>query len=184
VLGASGRRAFRVLSFGIGLFIGAAATSLSLHVVRVLLAPVLNLAPNVIVMLVAACVLLLSLREIGLLRFWLPENRRLVPETVFRLGDFFGSLQFGMEMGSGARTYVSSSIPYMLVLLGFWSGHFVELMVGAIGFALGREIMTVLSVASGESSKWDDHYRAGTVWQRFGLVLFLGIDTAVLAQGN
>jgi hypothetical protein len=39
--------------------------------------------------LVTAFAIAVLLREYGLIRFPLPENRRLVPESVFRLGRFF-----------------------------------------------------------------------------------------------
>ncbi|WP_418062697.1 hypothetical protein [Pimelobacter simplex] len=174
----------RVLSFGSGLLGGALLAGTAVVVLAALVRPALAAVEGASSPLVAVLVGVLALREIGLLTFRLPENRRLVPETVFRLGDFFGPFQFGLEMGSGVRTYVSSSLPYMLLLVGLWSGRPADLWVAAVGFAAGRYVTTLLSVASGEASRWDASYRAQVRLHRAGLTAFLVTTVVLLVYGS
>ncbi|HEX5088540.1 MAG TPA: hypothetical protein VFV89_12090 [Nocardioides sp.] len=123
----------------------------------------------------AAVAVPLALRELGVLKFWLPENRRLVPETVFRLGPVFGSMQFGIEMGTGMRTFVTSSVPYILLVDALLSRSLVVAIYAAVGFAVGRALMTVLSVMSGEATTWDFQFHRLRAWSLAGLVAFLGL---------
>lgn len=182
MLGASGRRAFRVAVFGLGLLSGAFATAIVAWILVSLVAPALDIWPPLRAIIVFSGLGLISLRELGILRFWLPENRRLVPETVFRLGDFFGPLQFGIEMGSGFRTYVSSSLPYAFLLLTLCASDFWAVCFGAVGFATGRELMTVLSVASADPGNWDTVFRRDFVARRLAHVVFVAAAIVVVLR--
>ncbi|MFD2349460.1 MauE/DoxX family redox-associated membrane protein [Nonomuraea ferruginea] len=66
-----------------------------------------------VVVVVAAIVLLLQ--EIGVLRFPILQNARLVPQFVTRI-PFWGSVQFGMEMGTGMRTYSPTALPHIMAI--------------------------------------------------------------------
>jgi hypothetical protein len=123
--------------------------------------------------LALALLILLVPRELDVLRYRLPQNARLVPETVFRLGAFFGPFQFGVEMGSGLRTYVSSTLPYMLIVAVFFESSFLSAVAASLGFALGRALMTSLSAASGEATLWDRTFKRQRAFHRAGLVVFL-----------
>jgi hypothetical protein len=102
------------------------------------------------------------LRQFGVLSFSLPENRRLVPETVFRLGRHLGPLQFGLEMGTGARTYLPSGLPYVgAVLVAMTASLPLALCAGA-GFGLGRALMALSSlrfVGGGDTDSWHQEWR-------------------------
>ncbi|MFJ2032059.1 hypothetical protein [Streptosporangium sp. NPDC087985] len=80
------------------------------------------------------------LREFDVLKFPLLQNARLVPQFV-AMTPFWGSVQFGAEMGTGMRTYSPTGLPHImalcLLLLGSWSD---ALLAGA-GFALARALM-------------------------------------------
>jgi hypothetical protein len=98
-------------------------------------------------------------REVGLLRFGLPENRRLVPERVAGLGDM-GALQFGFELGTGMRTYSPSALPHLAllgVLLVVPPGGGLVL---AAGFALGRLAMPLLSNAYADDGSWSARWHS------------------------
>ncbi|RMI33095.1 hypothetical protein [Streptomyces triticirhizae] len=95
-------------------------------------------------------------RDAGLVRLRLPQNARQVPQDVLQRDLVRGALQFGFEMGTGVRTYVSASLPYALaagVLLANDGG--VALATG-LGFALGRAATPTLRFASGAGEEWDD----------------------------
>lgn len=107
------------------------------------------------VALVAAALVAVTLREFGVVSFRLPENRRLVPDTVFRLGRFFGPFQFGLEMGTGIRTYVPSGLPYVTAVgIALLASPVVGIVTG-LGFGLGRSLMTVSNVRYGGDGDWD-----------------------------
>jgi hypothetical protein len=103
--------------------------------------------------------LVVLLRQSGLLSIPLPENRRLVPETVFRLGRHLGPLQFGLEMGTGARTYLPSGLPHVgAVAVAMTASAPLALCAGA-GFGLGRALMTLSSMRYGADDGWDREWR-------------------------
>jgi hypothetical protein len=105
----------------------------------------------------ALCVVLL--KEWGVLSFTLPENRRLVPESVFRLGRHLGPLQFGIEMGTGARTYLPSGLPYVgAVAVALMAPVPAALCAGA-GFGLGRALMTTSNLRYSTDNGWDAEWR-------------------------
>jgi hypothetical protein len=106
------------------------------------------------------------LRDLHLVKFWLPQNHRQVPQEVLRRGMRVGSLQFGFEMGTGVRTYVSATAPYVVAagLLLTQQNLFAALMVGA-GFGAGRAATALLRVASTLSVEdWNAHLRPRLRW--------------------
>lgn len=100
-------------------------------------------------------------RELHLLRYPLPQNDRQVPTEVFRRGPLVGSLIFGLELGVGFRTKVTSAIPYIsvavLVLGGV--GPLSAVVLGC-GFAAGRFMMPLLRQISPRRDAWDDGLHA------------------------
>jgi hypothetical protein len=106
--------------------------------------------------ILAIIALAMVLRDLDVLRFNLPQNSRLVPQTIFLKGQLLAAFQFGLELGSGVRTYVSSSAPYLLLaaVLLFGPHLAIALMVG-IGFGLGRASTAALRYWSSNGDKWD-----------------------------
>jgi hypothetical protein len=100
--------------------------------------------------LVAAPVLL---REVGLVRFGVPQNARLVPEDVQHLRRW-GALQFGFEMGTGMRTYSPSALPHLVLAAVLLVVPLPAAFALAAGFALGRLAMPVLSNAWSDDGSW------------------------------
>src|SRR5215471_18634275 len=78
------------------------------------------------------------LQERGLLRLRLPENRRLVPESVFRLGRHLG-----------ARTYLPSALPYAAAAAVLLLASAPAALGAGAGFGLGRALMTTSSLRHG-----------------------------------
>lgn len=99
--------------------------------------------------------LAVAAREFGLVGFWLPENRRLVPEHVTRHGAFFGPLQFGFEMGTGMRTYVPSGLPHVLAASVLLLATPLTALVAGLGFAFGRSLMTAANLRYDGEHGWD-----------------------------
>jgi hypothetical protein len=119
-------------------------------------------------------------RYLGIVRFPVPENRRLVPETVFRHGAFFAPLQFGIEMGTGARTYVTSNLPYMLALMVLLVADIPAGLAAGVGFGVGRALMTWAATWSPETSAWHEKWaRNNGVFAAALMVAFLGLVVVV-----
>lgn len=144
-----------------GLVLGALATAMGLLVVGSLVR--LAFPVSVWRWVLGAAVVALVLRELGLVRFWLPQNKRLVPEHVHRHGKAFGPLQFGFEMGTSLRTYTPSALPHAAALaVALLAGPLAAILVG-VGFGLGRSAMTLGNLNFSRDNSWDvawlDHER-------------------------
>lgn len=148
-------------AFCLGLMLGGVASAACLLVVGSL---VRVAAPSIVLAVaVVAWFAVIAVREFGLLTFGLPQNARLVPESVFRHGRFFGPLQFGLEMGTGVRTYVTSGLPYVAAVLVALAASPAGAVVAGVGFGLGRSMMTTSNLRYSDDNTWDlawtDHER-------------------------
>ncbi|PID53443.1 MAG: hypothetical protein CSA58_08995 [Micrococcales bacterium] len=175
-------RGLPVSAFGLGLVVGALVSA---TVVLTAGSLVRVLAPDwVWVWVVVAWFAVVAVREFGWLHIVLPQNARLVPQTVFRHGRFFGPFQFGLEMGTGVRTYVTSGLPYVLVpVIAFLASWPAAVCVG-VGFGLGRLLMTAANLRFGNDGQWDDvfarHQRTISVLLVAGFAVSLAAVVASL----
>jgi hypothetical protein len=100
------------------------------------------------------------LRELGLVRIRLPQNARQIPQDVLQRDVRRGAVQFGFELGTGVRTYVSASAPYVLAVALLLAGQRLGVAVLAgIGFGVGRALTPLARRASGDGDRWDDDLR-------------------------
>jgi len=148
-------------AFCLGLILGGLASALSLLVVGSI---VRVAAPSlVLIVVVLAWFGVIVVREFGLVRFKLPQNARLVPQSVFRHGRFFGPLQFGLEMGTGVRTYVTSGLPYAALVLVLLIAEPAGAVAAGVAFGLGRSLMITSNLRYSDDNSWDfawsDHER-------------------------
>ncbi|MEU7786670.1 MULTISPECIES: hypothetical protein [unclassified Amycolatopsis] len=146
------------LAFCAGLVCGGALTALVLVVAGSLLRAPLPVAVRWGVVAVALAAVLL--RETGVWSFRLPENRRLVPDTVFRLGRHLGPLQFGFEMGTGVRTYLPSGLPYVAAVAVALTAPLPAALAAGAGFGLGRALMTTANTRYDTEGGWDGEWLA------------------------
>lgn len=140
--------------FCVGLVLGAVLSALVLWVVSGLATPVPEpVRYGVVVALAVAGVA----RDAGWVSFPLPQNARQVPQNVLSDHVARGSLQFGFEMGTGVRTYVSATVPYVLAaaLLLTAPDLGTAIATGA-GFGLGRGLTPSARYASTDGEEWDD----------------------------
>lgn len=161
-------------AFGFGLVIGGILSAATLVTIGSMLRPVL---PGALVAVAVTVVFVgMALREVGVFSLALPQNARLVPETVFRHGPFWGPFEFGLEMGTGVRTYVTSGLPYVLLLLVALAAPWQAALVAGFGFGAGRFVMTSASLRL-ETGVWDRLFDAHAVRLR---PLLLGAFAAAL----
>jgi hypothetical protein len=132
---------------------GGMLSALALMTVGHLVTPV----PGVLRVMLLLCIAVIAiLRDLGLVRVALPENQRLIPHEVFLAHPWRGAAQFGFEMGTGVRTYVSSSAPYVLAaaLLLLTPPVLTAALAGA-AFGLGRSAMVWMRFAAPDPTEWD-----------------------------
>ncbi|MEV8372842.1 hypothetical protein AB0P21_08885 [Kribbella sp. NPDC056861] len=86
----------------------------------------------------------------------LPQNRRLVPQSVIPHADFRGPLQFGFEMGTGVRTFTPTALPHALVLVVLLIGGLGPGLLAGLGFGIGRALMPLARTYSGDPEGWDN----------------------------
>ncbi|MFC4852059.1 hypothetical protein [Actinophytocola glycyrrhizae] len=142
-----------MLLFDVGLVLGAVLSALVLWVAGGLATPVPSALRYGIVVAVAV---LGVLRDAGAVRFPLPQNARQVPRTVWDDDVAKGSLRFGFEMGTGVRTYVSATVPYVLVAaLVLTAPGLVTSVAAGAGFGLGRALTPTVRYAARDGDMWD-----------------------------
>jgi hypothetical protein len=143
--------------FTVGLAAGGVTSTVVIWAASGLVSHVAD--PVAAAILVAVGLFVLA-QETRLTRVRLPNNRRQVPQEVFTDGPYRAAVQFGFELGTGVRTYLPSSVPYLLVvallLLQPTLGHAV---VAGASFGLGRAAMTAARNASPDVDRWDIRLR-------------------------
>lgn len=105
--------------------------------------------------LVAAAFAMFALHEFGVVRLRLPQYARQVPEAISDDGAGLGALQFGFEMGTGARTHMTSALPHALVVGVLLIAGWRHAVIAGLLFGAGRALMTLSRVASPDEERWD-----------------------------
>jgi len=95
-------------------------------------------------------------RDLHVLRIPLPQSERQVPRTVFHKGSIPAAGQFGFELGTGLRTYLPSTLPYVLGL-GIWllAPSLSYALAAGVGFGLGRGLMALWRYVARSCDAWD-----------------------------
>ncbi|HEX2057849.1 MAG TPA: hypothetical protein VHI71_05720 [Actinomycetota bacterium] len=105
--------------------------------------------------LVLACAALACVVDAAGSASRLPQNGRQVPKEIDRRGPVVAALQFGFELGTGARTYVTSAAPYAALAAVVFLGDVPAAMSAGFGFGMGRAAMTTLRFVSRDVDAWD-----------------------------
>lgn len=174
-----GQRAI-ITMFAFGLMLGGTATALALWMLSGL--------PSVSPSYVQASVLIgLAMaavaRDLEIVRFPLPQSARQIPKTVFHRGIVRGTLRFGFELGTGIRTFLPSTTPYVLAAAVLLQAERVSvaIMAGA-SFGLGRSAMPAMRYLSGAPEDWDDRMASRTRWLiRLSSLLALAVILLLIA---
>lgn len=162
--------------FTAGLITGGTLSALVLWLVSGLASPVPEVGRYSAIVFVAA---LAVLRDLGFVRVWVPQNARQIPQDVLQRNVVRGSLQFGFELGTGVRTYVSASTPYVLAIALLLSSPSLLVAVAAgVGFGLGRAATPLIRYASGAGDEWDERLRT-----RLRFITVTGAMTATTTFG-
>ena len=147
--------------FLLGSLLGAATTSFGLTIVAGLISPVPHGARAATAVVGLG---ILILRELRVVEFALPENRRQIPRETFNRRPARAAFRFAFELGTGVRTYVTTSAPYALALVLVLAPRdgTVDALTGAgavaVGYGLGRSLVVMQNAALGrpavEPPRW------------------------------
>ncbi|HEX2314092.1 MAG TPA: hypothetical protein VHJ17_10175 [Thermomonospora sp.] len=143
---ASTRQGGVLALFTAGLLLGGVPSALVLWLLSGLSEPLPEEGRWAAVLGVAAAGVL---REFGALPLRLPQNARQIPVDVLQARPRLGTVQFGFELGTGVRTYVPSSLPYV-VALGLVLSHpdAGVVLAAGLGFGAGRALTAALHLWS------------------------------------
>ena len=148
--------------FVVGLSLGGLSSASALWLASGMLRP-LPVPIRVGTMLIICMIAIL--RDLELVKIPLPENARQIPRSVFRRGIGQAAVHFGFELGTGVRTYVPTTIPYVLgVALLLLAPPYAIAIAAGTGFALGRAAYLLLRLGSGEDSAWDSAFERWGRW--------------------
>jgi hypothetical protein len=156
------RHSRAVALFVVGLLLGGLTSAIALWAVGGLTRPIpLPLRVAVVTLFALAALL----RDLHIVVFWVPQNARQIPQTVFHRGLARASLQFGYELGTGVRTYVPSTLPYVVALgLLLLTPSWLAAVAAGVGFGLGRALSLLLRLLSGQDDAWDASFER---WERY-----------------
>lgn len=146
------------MAFSLGLVLGAVLVATTAFALTGVMKAVLPASFRLL--LVGAIAVVCLLREVRILKFRIPQNARLVPESVVAKGPVLGPVQFGFEMGTGVRTYSPSSLPHLMGLSICLILSFPAAVSLGVGFAGGRMLMAFSALISGDGSRWTTMWRA------------------------
>jgi hypothetical protein len=162
--------------FLVGLMSGGALSGVAVGLLAALLpwTPSPGSALIVAVAAIALAVYDLSVRKVNL-----PQRRELIPQEVFFRSHARGFLRFGLEFGSGTRTFVTSASPYILIamMLGLSTSFTQVVLVGA-AFGFGRSIGPLQAILAEDRFWSQDLTGTARLVERLGSVLAAAVTVA------
>lgn len=168
------------LAFVIGAFCGAACSALVLWLLSGLLEP---FGPTLRGVLLVGLGLAAVARDFGLLPVELPQSARQIPREVLALGPLLGAFRFAFELGTGVRTFLTGSAPYVLAAAILLLGPDVgTVMCASAGLAIGRTLPVIQAL--GEcSSAWDSTLARSRTTVRRTTVILTVVSLTSLVPG-
>lgn len=135
--------------------------------------------------MVAALAVVVAGNETRLWRVPLPQNGRQVPSSVIFDGGRLGAVRFGFEMGTGLRTFMTSSLPHLAALTVALFAAWPHALLAGAAFGAGRAVMPLVRMASGDAPRWDARFLASQwPFRLLGLSTGLAGVAAVLVPGG
>ncbi|WP_166353478.1 hypothetical protein [Phytoactinopolyspora limicola] len=142
--------------FTLGLLLGGVAIAIVVQAVGGLLVD--PFAPSTVVVTVLIVTYSIAAgHELGIVRLPLPQNARQVPESIVNDGPTYGALHFGFEMGTGVRTYMTTSLPHALAAGILLAASWPDALVAGLAFGAGRSLMPASRRARADDMAWDSN---------------------------
>lgn len=134
--------------------------------------------PDVVGAVVVAAVLaVIAGQELGLYQLPLPQNARQVPQSILAEGGRVGGLQFGFELGTGVRTFMTSGLPHVLLVAVFLFTGWPHALLAGVSFGAGRAWMALSRLWNSDTEAWDDELASR---DRLIRVVLTAVSAAVL----
>jgi hypothetical protein len=99
---------------------------------------------GMIIVVIGLTIVAALARDMGVFNVHLPENRRQVRSSVYDLPASAGALMFGFELGTGFRTFITSSAPYIALVGIVLVGRPATAILAGVGFGTGRGFIPFL----------------------------------------
>ena len=88
-------------------------------------------------------------RDFGLIHLQLPQAARQIPQEALTLGPLASAFRFAFELGTGVRTYLTGSGPYVLAAaILLLQPNAPSVALAAVGVAVGRTLPVLQFVIS------------------------------------
>ena len=163
--------------FALGALCGAMCTLFALWLLSGLSAP-LSLRVRVLALLAIATIAVA--RDRGWVQITLPQAARQIPREVLQRGPVRGAFQFGFELGTCVRTFMTGSAPYVLAAAVLLLRPDPALIVmAAAGVAVGRTLPLVQAMGADRERLFLDMTAAQRTLTSATAVLTLGCIVAV-----
>lgn len=173
-----GRRGSRSLLWPLsaGLVLGGATSAIAVWVLSGFAEPLAGWLRTLLVVVVAVAALVEDVFAPG----WpWPQHARQVPQSVRLREPTVALLQFGFELGTGVRTFVTSRAPYVLVAVLLLGGlPFAGALAAGTGFGAGRALMPVLRRAHDAPGAWDRRLDRARRWSTPVATALVGLAAA------
>jgi hypothetical protein len=146
------------LVFVVGLLIGGAATALLGLVVGSLVVRSWLPEGRLPLLIVGAVLVLSLLHDSRILSFRIPQNARQVPEKVSRAGPRAGAFQFGVEMGTGTRTFMTSLLPHVALIAVIVAVPWPTAVLMGAAFGAGRALVPLARAVADNEDTWSSAF--------------------------
>lgn len=134
---------------------------------------------------VVGLVLVLALlHDSKIVKFRIPQNARQVPERVSSSGPRLGALQFGFEMGTGMRTFMTSLLPHVALVGAILIVPVSVALLMGIFFGAGRALVPLARGLAENEATWSAAFgsRERAIQVALGVAI-LGAGLASIADG-
>lgn len=125
--------------------------------------------------------LLALLVDLRIVPLRVPQNARQVPEKVQLRGPRYGAWQFGFEMGTGLRTFMTSVLPHAVALSALLFLPTTYALIAGLGFGVGRSAVPLARAIPGNDPDWTFAFDASASRVRtiLGISLFVAAILSV-----
>lgn len=130
--------------------------------------------------LILAVFSLAVLVDSGMVPVRIPQNARQVPERVQLRGPRYGALQFGFEMGTGLRTFMTSVLPHAIALCALLFLPTADAVLAGMGFGAGRAAVPLARAIPDNEPDWTITFDASAPRVRAILGISLVVAAAML----
>ena len=168
------------MAYQVGLVIGGALTGLALWLVGGLVHALPTTVRDAVLIVGAGGLLIPAGRRLS---SRLPQRTWQIPQDVFRWSPVAGSFRFGLELGVGFRTYVSSPWAYVALLtVVLYAATPVWALVLGVSFGVGRGLLPAMEMLHCRSTRDDSDSRSTAGMMRaidlLGMAAVVGVAIA------